>query len=133
MSLCYGSKNDECESFSVYPSLFTQSINLNINENEFTDNSQTIFRSCGVDVCGFNTVTNKYWGKKSNKCVCYFYFQLSINEINEITDEKSMITITLIAGKKEEVTKLLLQLTEGINGYKIMLIKNNTQIKRTHT
>ena len=131
MSLCYSSKNDDDtrETFSVYPPLFTQSINFNINETEFADNSHTIFRSCGGDVSGFNTFTNKYWGKKSNKCMCYFHFQLSVNEI---TDEKSIITITLISGKKEEVTKLLGQLTDVLNSYKIILVET-PQIKRTDT
>jgi hypothetical protein len=61
--------------------------------------------------------------------MCYFHFQLSVNEI---TDEKSIITITLISGKKEEVTKLLGQLTDVLNSYKIILVET-PQIKRTDT
>jgi hypothetical protein len=61
--------------------------------------------------------------------MCYFHFQLSVNEI---TDEKSIITITLISGKKDEVTKLLGQLTDVLNSYKIILVET-PQIKRTDT
>lgn len=131
MSLCYtSSKNDTHETFSAYPGLFVQNLICNINENKFAENVKMIFRSCDVDVCGFNTFTNKYWGKKNNKCVCYFHFELSIKEV---IDEQSIITITLVTGKNHEVTRLLKQITEGINHYKIMAIKNNAQMNRTNT
>ena len=112
MSLCYNpSKNDDTrETFSAYPTLFTQNINCNITENKFAENATMIFRSCGVDVCGFNTFTNKYWGKKNNKCMCYFHFELSIKEV---IDEQSIITITLVTGKNEELTKISRQLNEA--------------------
>jgi hypothetical protein len=113
MSLCFSSsKNDDTrEIFSAYPDLFIQNINCNITEDKFSENAQMIFRSCGVDVCGFDTFTSKYWGKKCNKCMCYFHFQLSIDEL---TDEKSLITITLVTGKTGELTKISKQLIEII-------------------
>ena len=36
---------------------------------------------CKVDVCGYNTLDDKYWGKKIDKEVCELYFQITVKNL----------------------------------------------------
>jgi hypothetical protein len=36
---------------------------------------------CKVDVCGYNTLDDKYWGKKINGGVCELYFQITVKNL----------------------------------------------------
>jgi hypothetical protein len=36
---------------------------------------------CKVDVCGYNTLDDKYWGKKFEKGACELYFQITVKNL----------------------------------------------------
>ena len=36
---------------------------------------------CKVNVCGYNTLDDKYWGKKFEKGACELYFQITVKNL----------------------------------------------------
>jgi hypothetical protein len=58
---------------------------------------------CKVDVCGYNTSDDKYWGKKINNGSCELHFQITVNNLGY---NNSNVVITPTFGSHKIITEL---------------------------
>ena len=57
-------------------------IHCDIDSTKICDIMNIIMvKYCNVNVCGYNTLDDKYWGKKIDKEVCELYFQITVKNL----------------------------------------------------
>ena len=57
-------------------------IHCDIDSTKICDIMNIIMvKYCKVNVCGYNTLDDKYWGKKFEKGVCELYFQITVKNL----------------------------------------------------
>lgn len=83
---------------------------------------------CDLQVCGYNSKTSEYWGKKINNNECELYFTLCV-ESNEFSTSNetttSTITINIIIGIDVEIKQLISNIKKSINYYKVSKYTTN--------
>ena len=57
-------------------------IHCDIDSRKICDVMNIIMvKYCKVNVCGYNTLDDKYWGKKFEKGACELYFQITVKNL----------------------------------------------------
>lgn len=58
---------------------------------------------CKADVCGYNTLDDKYWGKKIEKGCCELHFQITVKNLGY---NNSNVVITPTFGSHKIISEL---------------------------
>ena len=114
----------------IYPSLFNKRktkkhietlsveshvIHCNIDKIRISDIMNTILINyCKVDVCGYNSETDEYWGKKFKNRFCDLHFSISILNAGS---NGTTVVIKVATGSNKTVDLLLGNIMDVIKLY----------------
>ncbi len=79
-------------------------IECDIDSSKICDIMNIIMvKYCKADVCGYNTLDDKYWGKKFEKGCCELHFQITVKNLGY---NNSNVVITPTFGSHKIISQL---------------------------
>jgi hypothetical protein len=84
MTACYYPNGVLSKPLERFRFLNTIKLNYGVNNVKLDDLITTILMvHCKMNIMGYNTITQKYWGKKYNGTICELHIELQINNCEQ--------------------------------------------------
>jgi hypothetical protein len=112
MTACYYPNGVLSKPLERFRFLNTIKLNYGVNNVKLDDLITTILMvHCKMNIMGYNTITQKYWGKKYNGTICELHIELQIN------NQGDHIWINPLIGSDLHIKKMVAQLKQAIELY----------------